>query len=94
MAVPDEPRPPIVELPIGHQRQEGLGFRLDRLRQQAAGPRAQDCRQRIVDLLGLPETDNGAILIHGVSLPREVLAGWLPASIRRLPQTVVTQLPA
>jgi hypothetical protein len=25
--------------------------------------------------------------------PREVLAGWLPASIRRLPQTVVTQIP-
>jgi hypothetical protein len=25
--------------------------------------------------------------------PGEVLAGWLPASIRRPPQTVVTQLP-
>ena len=32
-------------------------------------------------------------LVHGVSLRLEVLAGWLPASIRRLPQTVVTQLP-
>ena len=67
-AVPDEPRPPIVELSIGHQRQKGLGFGLDRLRQQAPSPRAQDCRQRIIDLLGLPETDDGAILTHGVSL--------------------------
>ena len=30
-------------------------------------------------------------LVHGVSLLREVLAGWLPASIRRLPQTAITQ---
>ena len=48
--------------------QEGFGFRLDRLGQQAARSRAQDCGQRIIDHLGLPETDNGAILVHGVSL--------------------------
>jgi hypothetical protein len=90
--MPNEPRPPIAELPIGHQRQKGRGLCLDRLRQQTARARAQDHGQRIIDLLGLPETDNGAILVHGVSLRLEVLAGWLPASIRRPPQTVVTQL--
>jgi len=75
MAMPDEPCPTILELPVGHQSQKGRSLALDRLRQQAPGPRAQDCRQRIVDRLGLPETDNGAILVHGVSLRLEVLAG-------------------
>ena len=86
--MPDEPRPPTVQPSIGHQPQKHLGLGLNRLRQQAACPRSQDGRQRIIDLLGLPETNNGAILVHGVSLRLEVLAGWLPASIRHLPQSL------
>jgi hypothetical protein len=38
MAMADEPCPAVAELPIGHQRQEGLGFRFDGLRQQPARP--------------------------------------------------------
>ena len=86
-----EAGPPIDEPPVGHRRQEAFGFRLDRLGEQAAGTCAQHRGQRIIDLLRLPETNNGASLVHGVSLRLEVLAGWLPASIRRPPQTVVTQ---
>ena len=41
--------------------------------------------------VGLTEWDNSAIARHGVSLLREVQAGWLPASIRRLSQTTITQ---
>ena len=71
--------------------QERLGFRLDSLGQQPAGAAPQDGRQRVVDLVGLAEGDNGAIAHRGVSLLREVLAGSSPASIRRLSHTAITQ---
>ena len=93
IAVADDAGPPIGEPLVRHRRQEGFGLRLDRLGEQAPRTCAQHCGQWVIDRLGLRETDNGAILVHGVSLRLEVLAGWLPASIRRLPQTVVTQLP-
>ena len=93
IAVADDAGPPIGEPLVRHRRQEGFGLRLDRLGEQAPRTCAQHCGQWVIHRLGLRETDNGAILVHGVSLRLEVLAGWLPASIRRLPQTVVTQLP-
>jgi hypothetical protein len=68
VAVPDEPGPAIGKPPIGHPGQEGFGFRLDGLGEQAARSRAQHLGQRVVDHLRLRETDNGAILVHGVSL--------------------------
>ena len=78
--------------------QEGRSLALDRLGQQAPGPRAQDCRQRIVDRLGLPETDNGVILVHGVSLRLEVLEAVTrldtpPPSDRRHPASVIALFP-
>jgi hypothetical protein len=48
---------------------------------------------RRLDRLGRREGDNGAILVHGASLRLAVLAGWLPASMRHPPQTLVTQSP-
>jgi hypothetical protein len=33
--MPDKTRATVLELPVRHQRQKGLGFRLDRLDQQA-----------------------------------------------------------
>src|ERR1035438_6174147 len=48
-----------------------LGFQLDSLRKQLARTRAQDIRQWIVDLVGLTQWHNVAILIHGVSLRSE-----------------------
>jgi hypothetical protein len=82
---------PIRQLLALHRSQERLGFRLDSLGQQPAGAAPQNGGQRIIDRVGLTEWDNSAIALHGVSLLREVRAGWLPASIRRLSQTAITQ---
>jgi len=64
----------------GQKRRE---FRLDRLGDQAPRPHAQDFGERIVDRPFWPEADN-IILGHGVTLLREVRAGWTPAPLRRL----------
>jgi hypothetical protein len=92
--VPHQAVTAVGELVIGTAREEGVRFRLDRLREKAARAGAQDGGQRIVDLIRLTQGNNGAIATHGVSLLREVRAGWLPASIRRSPQTVITHFPA
>jgi hypothetical protein len=68
MTVPDEPGPTIGQSLLGQLGQEGFGLRLDRLGEQAAGTCTQHRGQRVVGHLGLRETDNGAILVHGVSL--------------------------
>ena len=90
MAVPHNALAPVRQPRALHRGQERLGFRLDGLRQQPAGAAPQDGRQRVVDLIGLAEWDNGAIAHRGVSLLREVLAGSSPASIRRLSHTAIT----
>jgi hypothetical protein len=52
-----------------HRRQERVGLRLDRLRQQSPGAVPQDRRQWIVGFtIGLTQGNNGAIARHGVSL--------------------------
>jgi len=94
MSMPHQPLAPIRQPQTTHLGQKGLGFRLHRLGQQAARAAAQHRRQRIVHLVGLTEGNNSGIARHGASLLREVLAGSSPASIRRLTQAVVTQIPA
>ncbi len=91
MAVPHNALAPVRQPRALHRRQERLGFRLDSLGQQPAGAAPQDGRQRVVDLVGLAEGNNGAIAHRGVSLLREVLAGSSPASIRRLSHAAITQ---
>jgi len=83
MAMPDEAGTATGQTLLPHRGQERLGFRLDGLGQQPAGAFAQHGRQRIVDLVGVSKRMNGGIVLHGVSLLREVLAGWTPATIRR-----------
>jgi len=91
LAVPHQPLAPVRQTRSPHLGQEGLGLRLDGLRQQPAGAAPQDGGQRIIDRGRLTERDNGAIARHGVSLLREVQAGSSPASIRRLSHTAITQ---
>jgi hypothetical protein len=94
MPVPHQPLAPVWQPQAAHLGQERLGFRLYRLRQQAARAVAQHRRQRVIHLIRLTEGNNSGIARHGVSPLRRVLAGSSPASIRRLPQAVVTQIPA
>jgi hypothetical protein len=65
--------------------------RLDRLGQQPAGAAPQDDRQRIVDLVRLTQGENGSIARHGVSLLREVLAGFVTRLDTPLSQAAITQ---
>ncbi len=60
-----------------HPGQERLGLRLDGPGQELAGTAPQDGGQGIIDVVGLAEGDNGAIARHGVSLLREVRAGFV-----------------
>ena len=77
VAVPHQALAPVRQPHALHRGQERLGLRLDRLGQQPAGAAPQDRRQRIVDRVGLTEGNNGAIARHGVSLLREVQAGFV-----------------
>jgi hypothetical protein len=61
-----------------HRGEEGLGFRFDRLRQQPAGAAAQNRRERVVNRVGLTQGNNAVKTRHGVSLLREVQAGFHP----------------
>ena len=40
---------------LDHPREKRLGFHLDSLRKQLPGPRSQDIRQWIVDIVGLTQ---------------------------------------
>jgi hypothetical protein len=91
MAVPHQALAPVRQPRALHLGQECLRLRLDGLGQQAAGAAPQDGGQRVVDLVGMAEGDDGGIAHRGVSLLREVQAGWSPASIRRLSHTAITQ---
>jgi hypothetical protein len=78
MAVPHDPVAPVRQVHVLHQGQERLGFRFDGLGKQPAGAAPQNRRQRIVNRSGLSQGNNGAIPHHGVSLLREVQAGFHP----------------
>ena len=78
MAVPNQAIAPVRQLHALHRSKECVRLCLDGLGQQSAGAVAQNGRQRIVNRIGLTEGDNGAIARHGVSLLREVQAGFHP----------------
>ena len=61
-----------------HRCQERFSFRLNGLGKQATGAASQDRRERIVDLIRLTEGDNSVNAHLGVSLLREVQAGFHP----------------
>jgi putative transposase len=76
MTMPDQAVTPVWQLHPLHRGQERLGFCFDGLRQKTARAIAQNHRQRIVDRVGLTEGNNSAIAHRGVSLLREVQAGF------------------
>ena len=78
MAVSHETVAPVRQPRISHRGKKRLGFRFDRLGEQAAGAVPQNRRQRIVDSVGLTEGNNSAIARHGVSAPSGVQAGFHP----------------
>jgi len=51
-----------------HGGEEFFGLHLDSPREKLSGTRTQDAGQRIIDRVGLTESDNTAIIFHGVSL--------------------------
>jgi hypothetical protein len=78
VAVPHHALAPVHQPPVLHHGQERLGFGLDGLCQQPAGAVPQDGRERVINRVGLTEGNNGATARHGVSLLREVQAGFHP----------------
>ena len=77
MAVP-QAIAPVRQLHDLHRSEERVSLGLDRLGQQPAGAASQNGRERVVDRIGLTEGNNGAIAHRGVSLLREVQAGFHP----------------
>jgi hypothetical protein len=75
MSVPDNALAPVRQLEIPMPGHEGGKLRLDRLLDQTFCPRAKNFSQRIVNFIWLTEGDD-SILIHGVTLLREVRAGF------------------
>lgn len=76
--MPDHAPAPVRQPLALHCSQERFSLRLDGLGQQATGAASQDRRQRIVDRLGLTEGNNTGSAHLGVSLLREVQAGFHP----------------
>ncbi len=95
MPVPDKAHSAIGKPHIRPLGQKSLDLQFHRLGQKLAGAGPQHLRQGIVDVIGLTEPYDIAILIHGVSLsPERFWQAWTPASIRRPSQAAVTQIPA
>jgi hypothetical protein len=79
VAVPNHAITPVPKLHTLHRREERVGLGFNGLRQQPPRTVAQNRRQWIVGLVvGLTERNNGAIARYGVSLLREVQAGFHP----------------
>jgi hypothetical protein len=77
MTVPNQTLTPVRQLHALYFGQERVGFCFDGLRQKRAGAVSQNRRQRIVDLVVLTKESNSAIAHRGVSLLREVQAGFV-----------------
>jgi len=90
--MPDNALAPVRQLEIGMPGEERRELRLDRLLHQALRAGPENFGQRIVNFIWLTEGDN-SILVHGVTLPREVRAGSTPTPLRRSSHTVITHFP-
>ena len=84
--------PPIGEPKLRVISQKRREFRFYRLRDQPTRAGSQDFGERIIDGPFLSKANN-SILMHGVTLLREVRVVSAPTPLRRLPHTV-TQFPA
>jgi len=93
VTVTHDPVTSIRQLHILPQGNERIGFGDQSLRKHSPGAFAGKLAQRIVNRVRLTQPQDGRVSKHGVSL-LQVLAGSPPASIRRLSQSVVTQIPA
>ncbi|MCP4779478.1 MAG: hypothetical protein GY877_01660 [Hyphomicrobium sp.] len=78
VAVSNHTCPAIRKPFVLHHGKKCLSFGLDRLRQKTASAIAQNTRQRILKRARMLKGKNGVIYRHGVSLLREVLAGFYP----------------
>ncbi len=68
MTVPHQAISAIGKLQLLHRGEEYLRLHLDSLRKKLPRTESQDIGQWIVNLVGLTQRDNLAILVHGVSL--------------------------
>jgi len=68
VTVPHQAISAIRKLQLLHRGEECLRFQLDSLRKKLPRTRSQDIGQWILNLVGLTQRDNVAILVHGVSL--------------------------
>ena len=91
MPVANHPSTAIRKDEFGGRGQKRLEFRFNRLRDQPTRAGTQNFGERIVDIAFLSEGNN-SILVHGVTLLREVRVASAPTPLRRLPHPV-TQFP-
>jgi hypothetical protein len=95
VAVSNKTGPAVWKPLVLHHGKKRPGFRLNRLRQQTTRAIAQNICQGIVDLVWMLKSENGAICLHGVSLLREVRAGFVtrldtpPSSNRHHPGSII-----
>jgi hypothetical protein len=75
--MPHDPLTAVRQRLLGMLRDEGVGFGPQRRRQHPPGAVARDLGQRIVHGSGLVKRGDRGIVVHGVSLLREVLAGLI-----------------
>jgi len=92
MAVTHDAVTPIRQLQVLPHGDEGVGFGNQRLRKHPTGAFAGEFTQGIVDSIRLTQPNDGGTSRHGVSLLPGGSGRLSPASIRRLSQTVVTQI--
>ena len=92
MAVTHDTVTPIRQLHIFPQGDEGVGFGDQHLSQHPTGAFARHFTQGIVNGVRLTQPDDGGISRHRVSLLPGGSGRLSPASIRRLSQTLVTQI--
>jgi hypothetical protein len=74
--MPHDPLAAVRQGLFGMLRDEGIGLGPQRRRQHAARALTRDLGQRILHGSGLVKRGDRGIVVHGVSLLREVLAGF------------------
>jgi hypothetical protein len=92
MAVTHDAVTPIRQLYILPQGDEGVGFGDQHRSQHSSGAFTGKFGQGIINGVRLTQLNDGGISRHGVSLLPGGSGRLSPASIRRLSQTVVTQI--
>ncbi|MEY9181830.1 hypothetical protein ABIG06_003516 [Bradyrhizobium sp. USDA 326] len=89
----DQARPTVGQRQIGRAGQKRANLDLDRPSKQVPRAGSNDIGQWIINRGRLTEARTLVVSVMAYRSPQEVLAGSSPASIRRLPHTVITQIP-